>query len=61
MWNEVNDFIEATYNIDELERVYISGDEAAWIKAGTRYLPHALFCAVNAPTHVPTNRFQNLI
>lgn len=45
MWNEVNDFIEATYDIDELERVYISGDGAAWIKAGARYLPHALFCA----------------
>ena len=45
MWNEVNDFIEATYGTDVLERVYISGDGAAWIKAGAKYIPHALFCA----------------
>ena len=45
MWNEVNDFIEATYDTDVLERVYISGDGAAWIKAGAKYIPHALFCA----------------
>lgn len=44
MWNEVNDFIEATYNTDELKRVYISGDGAAWIKSGVKYIPHALFC-----------------
>ena len=45
MWNEVNDFIEATYKTDELKRVYISGDGAAWIKSGVKYIPHALFCA----------------
>ena len=45
MWNEVNAFIEATYDVDELKRVYISGDGAAWIKSGVKYLPHALFCA----------------
>ena len=44
MWNEVNDFIEATYNTDELKRVYISGDGAAWTKSGGKYIPHALFC-----------------
>jgi len=45
MWNEVNTFIETTYDTDELERIYISGDGAAWIKAGAKYLPHSLFCA----------------
>lgn len=45
MWTEVNDFIEATYDTDELERVYISGDGAAWIKAGAKYISHALLCA----------------
>ena len=45
MWKEVNDFIESRYDTDELERVYISGDGASWIKSGAKYIPHALFCA----------------
>lgn len=34
-WGEVADYINATYDTEVLERVYIAGDGAAWIKAGT--------------------------
>lgn len=44
-WNKVGDFIDETYDGEELEQIYISGDGASWIKSGSRYLNKALFCA----------------
>ena len=44
-WNRVGEFIRETYDQDELKRIFISGDGAAWIKSGADYLPKALFCA----------------
>lgn len=34
IWEEVVNYIEAHYDSDVLEKVYISGDGAAWIKTG---------------------------
>lgn len=42
-WQEVSDYIEATYDTQVLERVYIAGDGAAWIKAGCEVLNKSRF------------------
>lgn len=42
-WQEVADYIEKTYDTDELERIYIAGDGAQWIKAGTQILIKSRF------------------
>lgn len=44
-WNNVGDFIHASYEEDELRKVFISGDGAGWIKSGAKYIKKALFCA----------------
>lgn len=42
-WEQVRDYIEHNYDTDVLERVYIAGDGAAWIKAGTEVLENSRF------------------
>lgn len=42
-WQEVADYIEKTYDTDTLERIYIAGDGAQWIKAGTEILIKSRF------------------
>lgn len=42
-WQDVNDYIEANYDTEVLERVYIAGDGAAWIKAGCDVLENSRF------------------
>lgn len=42
-WQEVADYIEKTYDTDALERIYIAGDGAQWIKAGTQILVKSRF------------------
>ena len=44
-WNNVQDYINNTYDTEELERVYVSGDGAEWIKTGAKILYRALYCA----------------
>ena len=44
-WNNVNDFIEKTYETDKLQKIFISGDGAPWIKSGADYVAKAVFCA----------------
>ena len=43
-WEEVQSYIEATYDSDELQRVFISGDGAAWIDSATTYVDRSLYC-----------------
>ncbi len=43
MWQEVQDYISATYDTDVLERVYITGDGAQWIKTGAEVLLNGRF------------------
>lgn len=38
LWTEVNEYIEACYDQDYLEKIYILGDGAGWIKAGRHVL-----------------------
>lgn len=41
LWLEAADWIYDTYEIDALERIYIHGDGALWIKEGIKWLPKA--------------------
>ena len=43
LWNEVWEYIEASYDTDELVKIYINGDGAAWIKSGQRLIHKAKF------------------
>lgn len=43
-WEEVQSYIEAVYDPDELQRVFISGDGAAWIKSAVTYVDRSLYC-----------------
>lgn len=42
LWTEVLDYIEQTYELEKIERIYIAGDGAGWIKAGQNYLPKSI-------------------
>lgn len=43
LWREVAEYIESSYDTDELVKIYINGDGAAWIKSGERVLDKAKF------------------
>ncbi len=43
LWEEVRDYINETHEWDYLEKIYIAGDGAAWIKAGCDILEKAVF------------------
>jgi len=34
LWSEVSEYIDNNYEEDTLEKIYISGDGASWIKKG---------------------------
>jgi hypothetical protein len=38
LWTEVNEYIEACYDQEYLEKIYILGDGAGWIKSGCNIL-----------------------
>jgi hypothetical protein len=43
LWEEVGDYIYRTYDASCLERIYIMGDGAAWIKGGLEVLENSRF------------------
>ncbi len=43
LWREVWEYIEESYDTEELVKIYINGDGAAWIKSGQRLLDKAKF------------------
>lgn len=43
LWDEAWRYIEASYDIEALEKIYISGDGAAWIKAGAGRISQGKF------------------
>lgn len=43
LWDEVEDYIYKTYDPDVLERVYIAGDGAGWIKTGVAVINKSCF------------------
>ena len=43
LWERVLNYIYETYDWDSIEKIYISGDGASWIKAGTRIIDKSKF------------------
>jgi len=42
LWTEVLDYIERTYDMEQVDRIYVAGDGARWIKIGQNYLPKSI-------------------
>jgi hypothetical protein len=45
LWQEVWKYLDANYDLDKVEKVFLSGDGANWISMGVGYLPKAVFVA----------------
>ena len=43
LWEKVWEYIKDTYEEDKIERIYIFGDGAKWIKFGVDYLPNTVY------------------
>lgn len=43
LWGEVLDYLDKAYDMDAVEKVYINGDGAAWIRAGEKIIPKSKF------------------
>ena len=43
LWLEVAEYIDKKYNIEKIEKVYIGGDGAAWIKEGLNWINKSEF------------------
>ena len=43
LWNEVTDYIYDAYDYDRIEKIYLSGDGANWIKAGEALINKSTF------------------
>ena len=43
IWDEVYRYIDSAYDVDHIEKIYINGDGAAWIKAGAGRMAKAKF------------------
>src|SRR6056297_2062859 len=66
LWLEVIDYIDETYDIDEIEIIYLAGDGAKWIKEGLNWLPKAKYVldryhlnkyVLKATGHLPKIKF----
>ncbi|MBQ7424586.1 MAG: ISLre2 family transposase [Prevotella sp.] len=51
LWDEVYRYIENAYDVNALEKIYITGDGAAWIKSGAKYIRQASFRLDKYHTH----------
>ena len=43
LWNEVADYIDNAYDYDKIEKIYLSGDGASWIKSGATIINKSIF------------------
>lgn len=43
LWTEVLDYLNEAYDMEAVERVYINGDGAAWIRTGEKIIPRSKF------------------
>lgn len=43
LWKEVWDYIEASYDTENIKKIYINGDGANWIKSGAKYIAGSHF------------------
>ena len=43
LWTEVLDYLNEAYDMDAVDRIYINGDGAAWIRTGEKIIPKSKF------------------
>ena len=43
LWTEVLDYLNEAYDLDTVDRIYINGDGAAWIRTGEKIIPKSKF------------------
>ena len=42
-WREIYDYIESTYDVTKIKKIYINGDGATWIKSGRKWIAGSTF------------------
>lgn len=45
LWEEVYTYVENKYNYEKIEKIFIMGDGANWIKTGLEWLPKSIYVA----------------
>ena len=45
LWEEVYTYIENKYNYEKIEKIFIMGDGASWIRTGLQWLPKSIYIA----------------
>ena len=43
LWKEVLDYLEQAYDMEKVEKIYINGDGAPWIRTGEKIIPKSRF------------------
>lgn len=43
LWVEVSDYIDQAYDVDSIEKIYLSGDGAPWIKNGLSWIKGSIY------------------
>lgn len=43
LWKEVSDYIESSYDTEAIQKIYINGDGAGWIKSGAKQVNKGKF------------------
>lgn len=43
IWTEVLDYLDMTYDLEHVDRIFLAGDGASWIRSGLNYLPRSRF------------------
>ena len=43
LWTEVLEYLDEAYDLDAVERIYINGDGAAWIRTGEKIIPQSKY------------------
>lgn len=43
LWTEVADYIDQTYDYEKIDKIYLSGDGARWIKTGGNFINKSIF------------------
>ena len=43
LWTEVLDYLNKAYDLEAVEKIYINGDGAAWIRTGEKIIPKSKF------------------
>ena len=43
LWTEVLDYINEAYDMESIDRIYINGDGASWIRTGEKIIPKSKF------------------